>query len=226
VWQVIAIIALLAATAGWTTVGVIAVRPTSSGAAVDAPVASDDPNAVDPGAAQAVTHDAPELEALLPATLSGTPLDIQSLTGDAYLAGDAWGASVTSFLAGVGKLPADLHVAQAADPTGAVDVTINLFKAAGVEPAALRDALLAAWKGDNADMKTSTVTIGGEQLTKGDFGPDLDATFLYLHDGAVYDIETADPAIVAAALAAIKNPGASGAPVGSAAPAASGSPAP
>jgi hypothetical protein len=226
VWQIIAIIALLAATAGWTTVAVIAVRPTT-GAAVDNPVASDDPNAVDASEPPvADSHDVPELEALLPTDLSGTPLQLQSWTGETYLTGDSWSTSVTSFLTGAGKTPPDFHVAQAYDPTQALDGTVLVYTVTGVEPAKIRDALLAAWKGDFPDLKVSTLTLGGKEVTKGDFGSDAAATFLYIKGDAVYDIETSDAAIATAAIDAIDHPGASHAPATSNAPATSASPAP
>jgi hypothetical protein len=222
VWQIIAIIALLAATAGWTTVAVIAIRPATT-ASVDGPVASDDPNAVDDTSPPPDSHEATALEALLPTALSGTPLDAQSWVGDSWLTMDP---SLTSFLTSSGKTPPDLSVAQAYDSTGAILGTVGIYKVAGVDPAAVRDALLTAWKGDNSDMTTSTVTLGGEKVTKGDFGADIDASYLYVKDGAVYDIETSDEALAAAAMTAILHPGASAAPVTSAAPATSGSPAP
>ena len=232
VWQVIAIIALLFATAGWTTVAVITLRPAT--AAVDAPTDSEEPtDGEDPSVPPvADSHDAPELEALLPTELSGTPLEAQSWTGDVYLAGDDWGNSVTSFLTANGKTPGDLRAAQVADPAGALAGTMFAYKVAGLDPAKVRDALLAAWKGDYPDIKVTTTTIGGKDITKGDFGVDADSSFLYIKDGVVYDIETSDEGIAAAALDAIGKPAGSRAPVtsaapgGSVAPAASGSPAP
>jgi hypothetical protein len=231
VWQAIAIVALLAATAGWTTVAVIALRPATS-AAVDTPAASDDPNAVDASVPPvADSHTAPELEALLPTNLSDTPLLLQSWTGDVYLTDDSWSTSISSFLTSSGKTKPDFHVAQAYDPNQALDGTVLVYTVTGVEPAAIRDALLAAWKGDFPDLKVSTMTLGGKEVTKGDFGSDAAATFMYLKDGAVYDIETSDEAIATAAVAAIDHPGASSAPATSAtpsgaAPATSTSPAP
>jgi len=220
VWQVIAIVALLAATAGWTTVAVIALRPTTVTAV--APSASVDPNA-DDASIPPDSHDAPELEALLPTELSGTPLAAQSYNGDHWLSMDP---ALATFLSSPGRTTLDLSVAQTGDPTGALAGFINLYKVTGAEPTAVRDALLAAWKGDNSDIKVSTVTIGGQEVTKADFGPDYPLSFLYLHDGAVYDIETNDVAFATAALAAIGKPGASSGPATSAAPPASASPAP
>ena len=71
-WQVVAIIALIAATAGWTTVAVIALHGPSPAAAI--PSESTDPNIVeDPSVPPDVAiHEVPELEALLPREVSDT----------------------------------------------------------------------------------------------------------------------------------------------------------
>lgn len=223
-WQVLAIVALVAATAGWTTVAVLALREPSP-AAVESPSESFDPNATEDPTVPPVaeTHDAPELEALLPRELNGTALQIQSWDGEGFLTDDAWSTSMTSFLTSAGKAPTDLHVAQAYDPSQVLDGSVGVYRVAGVEAAALRDALVAAWKGDYPDMKVSQVTLGGRDVTKGDFGEDTIRSYLYLRDDLVYDIETTDETIAIAAFAALPEPGASGAPA-SGAPA-SGAPA-
>ena len=79
-WQALAIVALIAATAGWTTVAVLALRGPAGAAAV----ASEDPNAsADASTAPDVpSHDVPALEAFLPTSVKGTALDAQSVTGD------------------------------------------------------------------------------------------------------------------------------------------------
>ena len=73
-WQVLAILALVAATAGWTTAAVLALRPGASPEAL-APVESFDPNASDDSEVPPVadTHDAVAMESLLPTTLSAPP---------------------------------------------------------------------------------------------------------------------------------------------------------
>lgn len=233
-WQVLAIIALLAATAGWTTAAVLALRSAASPEAV-APVESFDPNASDNSGVPPVadTHDAVAMEALLPTTVSGTALQAQSWNGVGLLADDPWSTSMSAFLAASCKVPADLHLAQAYDPNEALDISIGAYKVDGVAATALRGALIEAFKGDSPDMKVSQVTLGGKEITKGDFGPDLPTSYLWAHDDAVYDIESSDEAIATAALAGLPTPAASAAPVasGSSAPAAScvpasGSPAP
>lgn len=212
-WQVLAIVALVAATAGWTTVAVLALRSPTT-AAVPSPATSSDPNPTDEGSEPPVadTHDAPELESLVPTQLNGTALQVQSWSGEGILTDDAWSTSMTAFLTKAGKAPADLHVAQAYDPDQALDVSVGVYRVAGVGAAALRDALVAAWKGDYPDMKVTQVTLGGKQLTKGDFGAETISSYLYLRDDVVFDIETSDEAIATAAVAALPAPGASRAP--------------
>jgi hypothetical protein len=224
-WQVLAIVALIAATAGWTTVGVIALRAPAT-AALESPIDSFDPNASDPSVAPvADTHDAPELEALLPTAINGTTLEIQSWTGSGILTDDAWSTSVTAFLTTKGKTPADLRVAQGYDPNQVLDGSVGVYRAAGVAATDLRDALVAAWKGDYPDMTVTEVTLGGKQITKGGFGADTASSFLYVRDDVVFDIESTDEAIATAALAALPLGGASGAPA-SGAPAGSAGPSP
>ena len=77
----------------------------------------------------------------------------------------------------------------------------------GVEAAAVRDALVAAWKVDYPEMVVSTVTLGGKEVTKCDFGEETIASFFYVRDDVVFDIETTDEAIASAALAALPAPG-------------------
>jgi hypothetical protein len=216
-WQVLAIIALIAATAGWTTVGVLALRPGPS-AEAEIPEESIDPfpseDAEEPSFDD--THDAVELEPLLPTTLSGTALQVQSWDGDGLLTDDPWSMSMTAFLTAACKVPADLQVAQSYDPNQAIDASIGVYKADGVDPTALRDALIDAWKGDYPEMKVSQVDLGGKDVTKGDFGEDTITSYLYIRDDVVYDIESSDETIATTALAALPEPSRSGAPAASA----------
>ena len=229
-WQVLAIIALVAATAGWTTVAVLALRPGPS-AVAEVPIEEEsfDPEATDDTEVPPVadTHDALELESLLPAALNETALQPQSWDGDGLLTDDPWSTSITSFLTAACKIPADLHVAQAYDPNQAIDAAVLVYKVDGVEATALRDALIAAWKGDFPEMTVSQVTVGGKDVTKGDFGEDTITSYLYVSGDVVYDIESSDESIATAALAALPDAGAPSpaAPAASCVPA-SGSPAP
>ncbi len=211
VWQIVAIIAVIAATAGWTTAILLAVRSPApvAVASVEPSQASFEPEPSDGETVPPVadTHDAPELEALLPTELDGIPLQVQSWTGDTILTDDAWSTSVTSFLTANGKTQEDLRVAQAFDPTQALDGSVGVYQVKGLEPAAIHDALIAAWKVDFPDMEVTTVTLAGKKITKCDFGEDTIDSYLYVRDDVVFDIETTDQAIAEEAIAALPKPG-------------------
>jgi hypothetical protein len=215
-WQVLAVVALIAATAGWTTVAVIALRPESSPVAAvppsEEPLPSDDAS-LEPAAE---SHEVVELEGLLPAGLNGTNLTRESWTGDTILGDDSWSTSLTGFLTKASKTASDLQASQAYDPAGSLDLSAGAFRVAGVKAADLRDAMIAAWKGDYPDLKTATTTIGGLHVTTGDFGDGGINSYWYVRGDVVFDIETGDAAIAQAALAALPVPGASAGPSSSA----------
>ncbi len=217
-WPAVAIIAIVVATAGWTTVAVMALNNNDNGgsaAALETPAASDavvDPNASDdPGtdfsdAPVDDSHDAPDLEALLPTAIGDTALSLQSWTGDSLLtAGDPWSDSVTAFLTTVGKTPADLSAAQAFDATEATDHSVGVFRLDGVPTKALRDAMIAAWKESYPDLKVSTIKLDGTEVTKGDFGQDAIDSYWYEKDGLVYDIETSDEKVATTLVTGIRD---------------------
>ena len=209
-WQVLAIVAVIAATAGWTTVAVMALRPASAAVAVavaaptEDALPSDDPGLGASDEPPVESHDVADLEPLLPAELDGTSLTRESWTGDTILGDDSsWTTSMTAFLTSSGKIAADLQASQAYDPAGALDLNAGAFRVAGVDGNVLRDAIIAAWKGDFPDLKTAQTTIGGLAVTTGDFGDGGIATYWYVRDGVVFDIESSDPTLAAAALAAL-----------------------
>ncbi len=230
-WQLIAIIAIIAATAGWTTAAILgstlASRPET--AAVESPDESFDAGASDdtevPPAEE--THDAPELEALLPRALNGTALSVQSWTGDAILLdNDTWSNTIRDFLTKSGKAPTDLRGATADDPNQVLQDSVGVYEVVGVPGTGLRDALVAAWRVDYPDLKVTQVTLGGKTVTKLDFADDTVDSYMYLRDDVVFDIETTTDAAATAALDSLPQPGASGSPGASRAPTGSGSPAP
>ena len=86
-WQIIAIIALLAATAGWTTVARHrAPRTGPAPAAVADPTDNADPADLEEEEASeepvVIPHDAPELEAVLPTAVNGVTLATKSAAGE------------------------------------------------------------------------------------------------------------------------------------------------
>ena len=228
-WQVIAIVALIAATAGWTTVAVIALRPgpaseVAAASPTDEPAPTDDASVEPP----VESHEVADLEALLPAELNGTSLIRESWTGTTFLGDDTWSSSVTTFLTDAGKTAADFQASQAYDAAGALDLNAGAFRVAGIDGAVLRDALIAAWTGDYPELKVTKTTIGGLNVTSGDFGDGGISSYWYVRDRVVFDIETSDPSIALAALSALPKAGESSTPSSAAARSASpsGSPSP
>ncbi len=130
------------------------------------------PSAVASGAADSPEpdrHGAPELEGLLPASVSGIDLERLSLSGaDFYAEGtDETRAQLDTMLRQLGKTVADLSVGDAGDPTGKAILEVGAFRVAG----AAGDELLAGWVASHqaASPRTvtvSNVTIADRALTK------------------------------------------------------------
>jgi hypothetical protein len=208
------VIGLIAATAGWTTAAVVALRPAPTPAVIADASPSDEALPSDDASLEPTveSHAVPDLESLLPTDVNGTSLARESWTGDLVLGDDSWSTSISSFLTGAGKTAADLQASQAYDATGTLDLSAGAFRTAGVAGVALRDAIIAAYKGDYPDLKVTSTTIGGREITEGDFGDGSVNSYWYVRDNVVFDIETSDPSIAEAALAALPGPGASTAP--------------
>jgi hypothetical protein len=222
-WQIIAIIALLAATAGWTTVAVIALRGPSAPAAVADATESPDPADLEEESEppEVIPHDAPELEAVLPTTVDGVALQSKSAAGADLITEDAYGEALRAFLTSVGKAPEDLHWAQAIDEAGALDGVFNVWRVAGVPGTKVRDTLIEAWKADYPDLKVTDVTVDGQSMQSVIFDTETPPSYLYVRGEQFYDIWTGDPKIAAAGIAALPAPGGSAAPGASAAPSSS-----
>ena len=113
-WPAVAIIAIMVATAGWTTVAVMALNSDNGGGAA-APGrrrstrrrrthSLDDSGAGRQRRAGRRSHDAPDLEALLPTAIGDTAMSLQSWTGDGLLSdGGAWATRSPRTSATVGK---------------------------------------------------------------------------------------------------------------------------
>ena len=217
-WQVLALVAVVAATAGWTTAAVLALRPSPGGDPVASPAAVLPTFEVLPSDAASAeppveSHALPDLEAVLPGEVNATALTRESWTGDTILGTDTWSASLTTFLTGAGKTAADLQASQAYDASGALDLTAGVFRVTGVDATRLRDAMIAAWKGEYPDLKVATATIGGLPVITGDFGQGAVNSYWYVRGDAVFEIESSDATLAAAALAAL--PRAAASPVAS-----------
>jgi hypothetical protein len=202
-WPTIAVIAIVVATVGWTTVAFLALGGgRGDGTAVASPTVDDviDEESLPP---EELSHEAPELEALLPTEWSGTALTTQSWTGGSVLADDDWSLALNDFLEENGKTVADLSVAQTLDEVGDLDLVVGAFQVDGIDAAALETAMIEAWTATDSTFSTSQLELGGQTVTKGTYEDDELASYFIQGDGVVFDIETADENLAAAVIATL-----------------------
>jgi hypothetical protein len=141
-------------------------------------------------------HVDPTLEALLPSAINNIPLAKNSVNGGTELSADSAGQAVLAFLASKGKAPSDLTIASAFDPHGNAGVVFVLFRAPGVDAAALRSAMvLAGLYVPRTSTPPPTVpepTIhGGKDVLVIPF-PGSGTEYLYARGDVLYAIRTAD----------------------------------
>jgi hypothetical protein len=167
--------------------------------ASDEPVASDEPSAEAPSEAVA-----PALEARLPTAVNGTPLTVSSVLGTDLLADDPTSRAITAALRAEGKTPADLTFAQASDDTQTIDLSMFAVAIDGLSQAKTKAIVLDSFlSAAGSGVTQSTVTLGGKELTKVDFGDDGSVDYVLAGDDAVVVFSTKDAAIAEAAAAAL-----------------------
>jgi hypothetical protein len=144
-------------------------------------------NRVDPLASQPAQSPAPEvtpcnhcatdLEALLPTEIGGTRLSAVSLDGPGFMSTgtDANRTALTQMLASLDKTPAELSIAQAADPTGVLVFKEGIFRVTGSAPETLLAAWLTAQTTVEPSLVVGKVTIAGQTVTKLADSKNLDA---------------------------------------------------
>ena len=151
------------------------------------------------------SHVAPELEALLPTSIDGSTLSIESTTGSTFLGNDESSLDLIASLATFGKTGADLRVAEAVDPNGDVDIDAIAFEVKGIKAADLRQAIIKSWLAAGASgVTTTTSTIGGRQVITIDYGDGGSMDYLFESGDAVVNLTTSDPSLVPKVLAATK----------------------
>lgn len=179
------------------------------------------------GASDAVPSDTPAsavLESLIPKTVNGTDLTVQSLTGAANIARVPSGRAMDAAVLSLGKQPSDLEIGYGYDASGTVDLTIIGFRISGISPEVLRPIVLRTWLANQGPGVTTTqVNLSGTPVTQVSYGDSGADEYLLAFKDSVFVVETADSSLATQAVVAITGVSASPAPGGSAAP--SGSPA-
>ncbi|MBA2315277.1 MAG: hypothetical protein H0V87_07805 [Chloroflexi bacterium] len=192
-----------------------AASPASSSSAVASPAPATTSPAATGGAASPPSlpslpaifssHADPELEAQLPAEVSGTPLQRYSLTFTESLDAGGDRAAVDAFLQGIGKSEADGSFAVALDPTNTLTGGIFAFKVDGADTAVLLEAIVSLEKSDlGADATTRQATVGGKSVTilSVGTGPN-DTEWIYGRGDVVFVVHADDETRAAAFLQAL-----------------------
>ncbi len=156
-----------------------------------------------PSVADTTSHDAPQLEAVLPTSYAETPLTTTSWKGGTILGTDDWSKSITAYLAGLELTPNDLSIAQSYDPSGGMDLAVVAFQTAGVDPAGFVQAIIDAWRVDYPGLATSTLTLGGKTVTKGIFPEEPIVSYWYASNGIAYEVDSSDESVAAGVLATL-----------------------
>jgi len=150
-------------------------------------------------------HAFADLEAIMPKSIDGTPFSVQSTTGTDVLAGDPSSADLVAWITSKGKKTGDLEVAEAFDPTSAVDADITALKLNGIAPTELRQELLKTWLGASASgITTKTTTVGGKSVLVIDYGDQGALDYVFEQGGAVVILSTSDPALAGRVVSTFK----------------------
>jgi hypothetical protein len=151
------------------------------------------------------THADPALEALLPAEVSGTPMQRSSATLASLLASGGDRTAIDAFLKSLGKSEADGTFAAAFDPTGALGGGIFAFKIAGVTADVLLPAIVAVERSDlGTGATTRQANVGGKTVTVVTVGDGVNDTEWVLGQGeVVFVVHAPDEAHAATFLQAL-----------------------
>jgi len=115
------------------------------------------------GAAAADRHAAPDLEALLPQSLGGVALTIESQTGTELSTNSA---AFDTFLKTLGKTRADFTLASAY-AAGGLKGAAGIWRVNGADSSALMDAFKAALQASsNVPLTVADETVAGHPVTR------------------------------------------------------------
>ena len=211
-WPLVAIIALIAATAGWTTVAVMLLdgrndSPVAQATESPADTSGDVLPSDDPGDSVALSHAAPEMEALLPTTVADLTLTTESILGSTYLGDDAWSTAVRAEMAKAKLTDDDLKIGVAYDTSGDPrQLSITVYRAEGADVNGMLKAMVDSYASQDPPYTVSKTTVADKAVTKAvatDGSTDSLDIFWYVNDGNIYDVETTDETLAGAAIAAL-----------------------
>jgi hypothetical protein len=157
-----------------------------------------------PAESPALEPASPELDALLPRDIAGTPFVVETSIATDALGDDAGSKAVIAGLRELGKTPDDLELAQAYDETGTVDLVLFAFRLPDTDPEALRSLVLDSWLvAGAAGVTTEEVELGGKTVTRVDYGDEVPAAYLYSVGDVAVIIQTSSADLAAQAAEAL-----------------------
>jgi hypothetical protein len=171
-----------------------------------APSPSADQPSADASAAPIPTESpaAPELEAAMPTQVGDITLTVESALGTDILGDDQGSRAIIAALRADGKTPDDLRVAQAYDATGQADLRILGVSVTGMSLDSIKALVISSWlAATGPGVSTDTVTLGGHEFTRIDYGDGGSVDYLLAEGDHVLLIETADATLAEQAAAAL-----------------------
>jgi hypothetical protein len=142
----------------------------------------------------------PELEAMFPTEIGGTPLTIDSMSGSSAFSEDSMPQAILDALAAQGKTLDDVSVATAFSYDAATQgvVSITALQVDGVDMTSLADLLVSTLNGDQAPADQTQTTISGKDVTV--VTPTADATggdlqYVYPKDDVLWVVSAVEPAL-------------------------------
>lgn len=149
---------------------------------------------------------APELEKLLPTKVGDLTLTFQSAVFTDISDQVVEARAITTALRAAGKTTDDFKVALATDGSDAsqATITISAFSVNGMTTEDVRKLVLDSWlSASGAGVSRDTVTLGGHQFTRLDFGDEGTIDYVLAASGHVIVITTSNADLAAQAAAAL-----------------------
>lgn len=136
------------------------------------------------------SHAAPDLEAVLPNDIAGTPVSKVSFSGETLTTSGVLGPALRA----LGKQPSDAAAALSGGDTGPVTITMAAIRVNGVSAAALLQALtVAGAAAPSAQSSIGTLTLGGKQVTTvTNGGSSATTTYAYASGDILYTANGTD----------------------------------
>ncbi len=176
------------------------IAPETPAATIDPGLESLEPAETLPPESQA----APDLVAMLPASVGDLTLIADSATGSTFLGDDQGSRAVLAALRAADRQADDLRVAQAYDELGESDLTILAVTVDGLPIAQTRDLVLGVWlAATGPGVSQEPIELAGRSFTRIDYGDGGRLDYVLADDPVVIVITTADPALAEATAAAL-----------------------